>query len=135
MNITYNCIVVLNKKRTASLFCIRKKDPYKGLYNFVGGKREPGESPEEAAYRELLEETGIGRDQIRLFRLMDLRYYFQGFTLEIFAGRLTEDAALTEELNPLVWLPFSEDFTDREKFAGEQNIAHIMNVALKCPEI
>ena len=101
----------------------------------MGGKREPGESPEEAAYRELLEETGIGRDQIRLFRLMDLRYYFQGFTLEIYAGRLTEDAALTEELNPLVWLPLGEDFTDREKFAGEQNIAHIMNVALKCPEI
>lgn len=28
----------------ATFFCIRAKDPYKGLYNFVGGKEEEGES-------------------------------------------------------------------------------------------
>ena len=32
-----------------------------------------------------------------------------------------------------MWLPLTEDFTDRERFAGEQNIAHIINVALLYP--
>ena len=35
-----NLIVVFNKNLTESLFCIRAKEPYKGLYNFVGGKVE-----------------------------------------------------------------------------------------------
>ena len=33
-----NLIVVFNKNLTKALFCIRAKEPYKGLYNFVGGK-------------------------------------------------------------------------------------------------
>lgn len=56
-----NCIVILNQNGDEVLFCRRMKDPYKGLYNFVGGKLEPGESSEAAAYRELQEETGISR--------------------------------------------------------------------------
>ena len=32
--------VVFNKNLNQVLFCIRAKEPYKGLYNFVGGKVE-----------------------------------------------------------------------------------------------
>ena len=130
---TYNCIIVFNKGKDAALFCKRQKDPYKGRYNFVGGKVEPGEASEDAAYRELQEETGITRRNIRLYHLMDIRYYYQNFDLEMYVGRLDEDIPLQEETNPLLWLPLSEDFTDRDRFAGEQNIAHIMNIALMYP--
>ena len=43
---------------------------------------------------------------------------------------------LKEETNPLIWLSIDEDYTDRERFAGEQNIAHIINVAfyIPCPK-
>ena len=133
MNLIYNCIIVFNKTKDRALFCKRQKDPYKGLYNFVGGKVEPGEDSEAAAYRELFEETGITRGQIRLYRLMDIRYYHQGFDLQMYVGKLDEDVPLKEETNPLLWLPLTEDFTDRDRFAGEQNIAHIMNVALEYP--
>ena len=133
MNLIYNCIIVFNKTKDRALFCKRKKDPYKGLYNFVGGKVEPGEDSETAAYRELFEETGITRGQIRLYHLMDIRYYHQGFDLQMYVGKLDEDVPLKEETNPLLWLPLTEDFTDRDRFAGEQNIAHIMNVALEYP--
>ncbi len=133
MNKKYNCIVVFNKTKTSVLFCKRQKDPYKGLYNFVGGKVEPGEDSEHAAYRELQEETGITRKQIRLYHLMDIRYYYQAFDLELYVGMLFEDAVLKEETNPLLWLPLDQDFTDKDRFAGEQNIAHIINVALKYP--
>ena len=133
MHKTCNCIVVFNKEKDAVLFCKRQKEPYKGLYNFVGGKVEPGEDSDTAAYRELQEETGITREQIRLYRLMDIRYYYQDFDLELYVGKLDEEVSLREEKNPLLWLPLSEDFTDKDRFAGEQNIAHIMNVAMMYP--
>ena len=128
-----NCIVVFSKDKDFVLFCKRKKEPYSGLLNFVGGKVEKGEPSEEAAYRELFEETGIGRKQIRLYRLMDITYYHQKFVLEMYVGKLEEDVNLCEEKNPLLWLPLTEDFADPDRFAGEQNIAHIINVALKYP--
>jgi len=130
---TYNCIVVFNKTKDSVLFCMRKNDPYKGRYNFVGGKVEPGETSEAAAYRELEEETGITRQQIRLYRFMDIRYYQQDFILELYVGQLKEEVVLKEEKNPLTWLSLTEDYTDKNRFAGEQNIAHIMNVALQYP--
>ena len=128
-----NCIVVFSKDKDFVLFCKRKKEPYSGLLNFVGGKVEKGEPSEEAAYRELFEETGIGRKQICLYRLMDITYYHQRFVLEMYVGKLEEDVSLYEEKNPLLWIPLAEDFTDPDRFAGEQNIAHIINVALKYP--
>ena len=59
-----NCIVVFDKNKEKLLFCKRAKNPYKGLLNFVGGKVEPEENSENAAYRELFEETGISRRDI-----------------------------------------------------------------------
>ena len=59
-----NLIVVFNKNLDKALFCIRAKQPYKGLYNFVGGKVEDGEENDSAAYRELFEETGISSNDI-----------------------------------------------------------------------
>ena len=66
-----NLIVVFNKNLDKGLFCIRAKQPYKGMYNFVGGKAEEGETKEEAAYRELFEETGISKKDINLDYFME----------------------------------------------------------------
>ena len=128
-----NSIVVFNKDKDSVLFCKRTKEPYSGLLNFVGGKVEADESSEDAAYRELYEETGIGRKQIRLYRLMDIYYYHQTFVLDVYVGKLEDDVNLCEEKNPLLWLPLTEDFADPDRFAGEQNIAHIINIALMYP--
>ncbi|WP_100487440.1 NUDIX hydrolase [Sporolactobacillus pectinivorans] len=45
----------------------REKNPWQGAWNGVGGKLEPGESPEECVIREIGEETGI-RIMYPLFR-------------------------------------------------------------------
>ncbi|MFC6171720.1 NUDIX hydrolase [Loigolactobacillus jiayinensis] len=37
----------------------RRKPPYPGQWNGIGGKLETGETPENAARREIFEETGI----------------------------------------------------------------------------
>ncbi len=43
----------------------RRKAPNIGLYTPVGGKLHPFESPEQAAYRETMEETGIEVENFR----------------------------------------------------------------------
>ena len=130
-----NCIVVFDKKKEKSLFCKRTKDPYKGLYNFVGGKVEAGESGMDAAYRELYEETGISEDDICLYHLMDITYYYQDFILEIYCGMLKYEVKLIPEKNPLFWLDLEQDFCNPCIFAGDRNIGHIMTIAMMHPFI
>ena len=55
----YNVIAVFNEDADKWLMCKRRKNPYKGLSNLVGGKIEQGEDGLGVAYRELQEETGI----------------------------------------------------------------------------
>ena len=127
----YNCIVVFNKTKDRILFCKRMKRHYKVLYNFVGGKLEENETSKEAAYRELYEESGIGKTDIKLIHLMDSTYYPHEFILEIYTGVLDKDIDLVEELNPLEWFSVEENFADTDRFAGDGNIAHIVRIALK----
>lgn len=130
----YNCIVIFDKTKSHILFCKRVKRPYAGKYNFVGGKVESGEDDLLAAYRELEEETGISQHDIQLLHLLDITYYYQDFILEVYVGQLQETIPLQEELNPLEWLSITnENFADPERFAGDQNIAHIVNVAMQYP--
>lgn len=125
----YNCIMVFNKDCSKLLFCKRTRDPYKGLYNLVGGKIEKGEDGFDAAYRELQEETGLGPSQIELRHMMDFTYYNQNCYVEVYAGILNSDAVLIEEEHPLVWLDLNENFFDCSKFAGEGNIGHMVEQA------
>lgn len=49
----YNVIVVFNKDLTKTLMCKRTKEPYKNMYNLVGGKIEKENDGLSEAYREL----------------------------------------------------------------------------------
>lgn len=137
----YNCIMVYNEDATKLLFCKRTKDPYKGLYNLVGGKIEKGEDGFAAAYRELKEETGIDRTQIQLGHMMDFTYYNQNCYAEVYAGKLQSETVLREEAHPLEWLDVNENFFDGSRFAGEGNIGHmveqvkIYGIEVKQPDI
>lgn len=123
----YNCIMVYkDEQRKELLFCKRKKDPYKGKFNLVGGKIEPGENGFDAAYRELEEETGITREEICLRHMMDFTYFNQNCTVEVYVGALEREKELRAEAHPLYWLSTEEDLFDLEKFAGEGNIGHMV---------
>ena len=121
-----NLIVVFNADLEKVLFCIRAKEPYKGLYNFVGGKVEDGETYDEAAYRELFEETGISNNDIELDHFMDLNYFKYGNCLQVYYGILKHDVTLVEEYNRLEWVTINDDLLDNSKFAGNYNIPHII---------
>lgn len=122
----YNVIAVFDQTAGKMLMCKRKKDPYKGLSNFVGGKIEQGEDGTDAAYRELYEETSITRDLIKLTHLMDFTYYLDHCYVEVYVGKLNSEVKVQGEENDLYWSDLDHNFFDPEKYAGEGNIGHIM---------
>ena len=121
----YNVIAVFTPDMKYTLMCKRTKEPYKGLYNFVGGKIECDNSISEA-YRESYEETNIKKSDIDIIHLMDIFYYRSDFELEIYYGILKNKVKLIEEVNKLEWINMEENFFDYNKFAGDGNIGHIM---------
>lgn len=122
----YNVIVVYNENADKILMCKRKKDPYKGLANFVGGKIEKNENGLDAAYRELEEETTITKDDIMLLHIMDFKYYIENYYLEVYVGRLNKIVDVNGTENKLFWSTLDNNFFDETQYAGEGNIGHIV---------
>ena len=122
----YNVEVVFNKDMTKTLMCKRTKEPYKGLYNFVGGKIEDDDNRLNEAYRELKEETNISKKDIELVHFMDLNYISLGVLMEVYYGILNKDVELIEEVNKLEWVDINDNFFDMSRYAGEGNIGHII---------
>ena len=128
---SFNIILLLDAAGENILMCRRKKPPYQGLMNLVGGKVEPGESGLHAAYRELREETGVTAADVKLTHVVTFTYPNGGaglppYTLEAYAGRLCRDIPVNGEENPLRWVPLTEPFFDTERFAGEGSIGHVV---------
>ena len=130
----YNCIIVLTPKGDKWLMCRRRKDPYKGLCNLVGGKIEKDEDHLHAAYRELWEETSITSEQIELVRLMTFDYPLDGCFVEVYSGQLNEMCEVSGDENDLLGVELTEDFFDMKKYAGEGNIGHMLEILKLHPE-
>ena len=109
-----NIIAVFDKSKENILMCKRTKDPYKGMYNFVGGKIEKENDSLREAYRELEEETNIKKEDINLIYFMNITYVKWERDLEIYYGVLNKEVELIE------------DFFNTKKYAGEGNIGHII---------
>ncbi|MFD1606135.1 NUDIX hydrolase [Oceanobacillus luteolus] len=122
----YNVIMVYNNKLDKLLMCKRLKDPYKGLSNLVGGKIEVGEAGIEAAYRVLLEETSISKEDIKLHHLMDFTYHLQDCYVEVYVGRLKRAISVSGDENILYWSDLDQNFFDMSLYAGEGNIGHMI---------
>ena len=122
----YNIIVIFNKELNKTLMCKRTKEPYKGMFNLVGGKIEKENDGLNEAYRELFEETGICNNDISLIHFMNIEYITFNKMIEIYYGILNKDVHLIEELNNLEWIDMNDNFFDMQKYAGEGNIGHII---------
>ncbi|MDY0024111.1 MAG: NUDIX domain-containing protein [Candidatus Izemoplasmatales bacterium] len=124
----FNLILVLNKTEDKVLMCYRSKNPYKGKYNLVGGKIEKDEDYLSSAYRELFEETGINNNDIKLIPFMEFSWEIIDMKMFVFIGRLDKDILLIEEAHKLIWMDINENFFNLEKYAGEGNIGHMIEI-------
>ncbi|MCH5265410.1 MAG: NUDIX hydrolase [Lachnospiraceae bacterium] len=131
----YNAIVVFDETGEKILMCRRRKNPFKGLSNFVGGKIEQNEDELVAAYRELEEETTITKEDIVLSHLMDFTYYLDDFYLQIYVGKLNKSTEVSGDENELYWSTLDHDFFDTSQYAGEGNIGHIMRNIERAKEV
>ena len=126
----YNVIVIFDKDMNNTLMCKRLKEPYKGMYNLVGGKIEKDNDGLNEAYRELFEETNINKNDILLNHFMNIEYIKFNKLLEVYYGILNKDVELIEEVNKLKWVDINYNFFDMNKYAGEGNIGHIIKEIL-----
>lgn len=122
----YNVVVVFDKDFKKTLMCKRTKEPYKGMYNLVGGKIEKENDGLNEAYRELYEETNISNEDISLEHFMNIEYISFNKMIEVYYGVLNKEVQLVEEVNKLEWIMIDDDFFDMNKYAGEGNIGHII---------
>lgn len=122
----YNVIVVFDKDLNKTLMCKRTKEPYKGMFNLVGGKIERENDGLNEAYRELNEETNITSEDISLIHFMNIEYVVFDKLIEVYYGILNKEVNLIEEVNKLEWVSINDNFFDMNKYAGEGNIGHII---------
>lgn len=71
----------------------RGREPSRGVYAFPGGRVEPEETLEEAARRELMEETSLSAGQLEPYRTVLIQpasASVPAFELTVFAGDFAE---------------------------------------------
>ena len=131
MMLRLNVIMLVDELGDHVLMCKRLRNPYEGLYNFVGGKVKEGEDDLHAAYRELREETGVTAADVCLHHLASFSYMSGGaglppYELQVYVGRLRHAVPVSGEENPLEWQHLAQNFFDLKRFAGDGSVGHIV---------
>ena len=116
----YNVIVIFDKDFRKTLMCKRTKEPYKGMYNLVGGKIEKENDGLNEAYRELQEETNISSEDISLIHFMNMEYIVFDKMIEVYYGILNNAVDLVEEVNKLEWVDVNDNFFDIGKYVPKR---------------
>ena len=82
--------------------CKRTKEPYIGMFNLVGGKIEKENDGLNEAYRELVEEINISKNDVKLKHFMNIEYIsFNKSLEEVYYGTLNKEVELVGEVNKL----------------------------------
>lgn len=103
-------VVILNS--TGEVLLVRQNCGYR-FFGLPGGKVEDGESPAEAAIRELFEETGLHTNSVTPHSIHDLvypgsarKYRAHAFSCEDVTGVL--DVQMPDEISSVGWYAMTE---------------------------
>lgn len=87
----------------------RGRGAARGQYAFPGGRCEPGESAEDAARRELAEETGLVAGGLTLLRRIEIEGEDMVYELDVFlAHDAAGDAVAGDDAESLGWFTIGE---------------------------
>src|SRR5689334_1645197 len=75
-------VAVIIESQGKILFGIRKNDPGKGMLDLPGGFVDAGENAEDAACREVREETGVDIGGLRYLTSLPNRYLYRNITYD-----------------------------------------------------
>lgn len=113
----------------------RAKAPYKGLWNGIGGKIEPGESPEHAMVREYEEETEMKADECLPFKKL-ATITLEGIELHAFYSIIKQAPFIPQVTSTiegnLEWLHIEMNAllqANNPMLAGEGNIPYFLHLA------
>jgi len=100
------CYLIKDNK----VLAIKYKDgqPKAGYYDIPGGKIEEGETPEQAAIREMREETSIKVKDLKYKGLMTIEYPNRKFILDVFYTSTFEGEVNEAEENFTEWISIQE---------------------------
>jgi mutator protein MutT len=98
-----------------------------GYWEFPGGKCEGDETPEQAARRECLEETGLAASDCRLRRTIRHTYPHGSIELNYFDCALSQEHAEVEAATGFVWKSLDELRNLRFPEANEVIIAELVS--------
>ncbi len=109
-------VVVFRLKETPEFLVLRRSDNdniYPGLWQLVSGGIEEREKAFEAAYREVVEETGIEPESLFNTPLTNVFYFYTNDTVNVspvFAAAFSNDSAvhLSAEHQDFRWLNMDE---------------------------
>lgn len=136
----YVVIFIFNKSKDKVLLMKRKKQPYIGKYNGIGGKIEGSEAVIECCIRETFEETGIlitkPKHLVTYIYPETLEFANNEIELNVFYDSIDEVSIEENEEGSFNWkdLAFAEDFENRE-LAGHANIALFVREILEIEQI
>ena len=92
-----------------------------GMWEFPGGKMEPGETPSQAAVRECQEESGLLVDVVRPLDQREHSYPLGVLELHFLLCRVSAESIDQPPLAPFQWIPWDQLHTHRHEFpAGNQ---------------
>jgi 8-oxo-dGTP diphosphatase len=97
--------VILDAKGRVLVAKRADKQHLGGLWEFPGGKLEPGEGPEQALYRELKEELAIEVEYSHPFCLIKHDYPDKAVLLDVWLVESFTGTPAGAENQPLRWLP------------------------------
>lgn len=129
----YVLIFIFTPDLKKVLLIKRKKPPYQGCFNGVGGKIELNESPEHAAYRECAEETGF--TALQLDYLCTISYpegsFNSNMEMSVYYGFQEERCVSANDEGEYFWMEvvFASDYNNKA-LAGFGNVALFVRESL-----